>query len=458
MTTVPLPPHTRAPPASGMDAGYTPGPPPDHTAYLWPPAVYDDQAFGHPAQSAGGPGPRGAPYAFSHSVPYASAPGPFSGNPYCSAGALQAFSGPFSSGPASYGPGSVSDAWLQLGDRPPGDTEDERAAQRLQDTRWLRRFSRSRPPHSSRRRPHRSIPAFREALHQTARLVRQLDGCCDTLKRRPPSGGQRDEASGLAVLLLRQLRDRAPGLRASAGAAGRRRTLRLRARTQRLLRRRQAEERRSEREAAISAWRMKRIHEVEEKKKVREKELKLAADAVLCEVRKKQADLKRMQDVLRSLQKLRSLRKEAAFRRGISTEQQCDGQFSIRLEELKSTMKRRAVLYSAEEKALMVMLEGEQEGERQRERDRRVRKETEQQLQRRRSAQCILFGGNALIIAHSCGRQEWDVFLVASDHPNGSTVPGGWIFPEPPSDEAWASALQPAQSGRPPEECVSHCN
>lgn len=49
-----------------------------------------------------------------------------------------------------------------------------------------------------------------------------------------------------------------------------------------------------------------------------EQELKLAADAVLCEVRKKQSDVKRMQDVLRSLEKLRKLRKEAASRKGDS--------------------------------------------------------------------------------------------------------------------------------------------
>jgi len=47
-----------------------------------------------------------------------------------------------------------------------------------------------------------------------------------------------------------------------------------------------------------------------------EQELKLAADSVLCEVRKKQADVKRMQDILRSLEKLRKLRKEAASRKG----------------------------------------------------------------------------------------------------------------------------------------------
>lgn len=50
-----------------------------------------------------------------------------------------------------------------------------------------------------------------------------------------------------------------------------------------------------------------------------ERELKLAADSVLCEVRKKQADVKRMEDVLKSLEKLRRLRKEAASRKGESS-------------------------------------------------------------------------------------------------------------------------------------------
>lgn len=49
-----------------------------------------------------------------------------------------------------------------------------------------------------------------------------------------------------------------------------------------------------------------------------EQELKLAADSVLCEVRRKQADVKRMQDIMRSLEKLRKLRKEAASRKGES--------------------------------------------------------------------------------------------------------------------------------------------
>lgn len=49
---------------------------------------------------------------------------------------------------------------------------------------------------------------------------------------------------------------------------------------------------------------------------IQEQELKAAADGVLSEVRKKQADTKRMVDILRALEKLRKLRKEAAARKG----------------------------------------------------------------------------------------------------------------------------------------------
>lgn len=49
---------------------------------------------------------------------------------------------------------------------------------------------------------------------------------------------------------------------------------------------------------------------------MQERELKLAADAVLSEVRRKQADAKRMLDILKALEKLRKLRKEAASRKG----------------------------------------------------------------------------------------------------------------------------------------------
>lgn len=84
----------------------------------------------------------------------------------------------------------------------------------------------------------------------------------------------------------------------------------------------------------------------------------------------------------------------AVFLAGVSTERECDEAFSSRLEQLRCVMKRRTGIYSAEEKALMVMLEGEQEEERRREQEKQVKKEREKQLQRKRRVDAMLFGGN----------------------------------------------------------------
>lgn len=56
-------------------------------------------------------------------------------------------------------------------------------------------------------------------------------------------------------------------------------------------------------------------------------------------------------------------------------------------------MKKRTAVYSAEEKALKVMLEGEQEEERRRERERHAKKERDKQLQRKHRVDSMLFGG-----------------------------------------------------------------
>lgn len=81
--------------------------------------------------------------------------------------------------------------------------------------------------------------------------------------------------------------------------------------------------------------------------------------------------------------------------KGIGTELQCDEAFSGQLEQLRDVMKRRTELYLAEEKALMVMLEGEQQEERRREQERRFRKERERQLERKRRVDSMLFGGSS---------------------------------------------------------------
>ncbi|XP_045141585.1 programmed cell death protein 7 [Echinops telfairi] len=170
-----------------------------------------------------------------------------------------------------------------------------------------------------------------------------------------------------------------------------RRRLRLRERAREREAAREAEAARAvEREQEIDRWRVKCVQEVEEKK--REQELKAAADGVLSEVRKKQADTKRMVDLLRALEKLRKLRKEAAARKGVSPPASADETFEHHLQRLRKLIKKRSELYEAEERALQVMLEGEQEEERKRELEKKERKEKEKLLLQKREIESKLFG------------------------------------------------------------------
>lgn len=65
-------------------------------------------------------------------------------------------------------------------------------------------------------------------------------------------------------------------------------------------------------------------------------------------------------------------------------------------------MKMRTAVYSAEEKALMVMLEGEQEEERRREQDKLVKHEKEKLIQRKQEVNAMLFGGKILLPVNIC--------------------------------------------------------
>ncbi|KAI3377198.1 hypothetical protein L3Q82_009113, partial [Scortum barcoo] len=447
-----------------------------------------------PVSGAGGfGGPHLAlPYGFDPSVPPPPSgcppPGPFSSMPptapvntYSSRGGFETFSPQYRPQPARYDPGQRHQDYEDFSEPQPARTpsaraEDETDSQRRQDQLWLRRFlqSRDRPPKTSQtpntpKTPHSCVPDLRENLYRAAQLVSQLAQCCQTLRDNLQSDSVWTDSYSQALSVKRELQEQLPALtdsqaldrwRTKLSCIAKRRARRLRARKVLQLEEEQREERMREKEAAIDKWRMQQIHQVEEKKK--ERELKLAADAVLCEVRKKQADVKRMQDILRSLEKLRRLRKEAASRKGIITEAECDEAFSSRLEQLRSVMKKRTAVYSAEEKALMVMLEGEQEEERRREQEKLVKKERERQLQKKHRVDAMLFGDelpadsalqpfreyytqaeSSLHVLLQI-RREWDVFVVAADHPDGSPVPQSWVLPDPPSDQAWASALQTA--------------
>ncbi|XP_068457682.1 programmed cell death protein 7 isoform X2 [Clinocottus analis] len=480
---------------------------PDHAASHWAPARgYEGHPYGFrcdfPAPSHGGAGFGGPPpFGFDPSVPpppFGCPPGRF---PSAAAAAPQypfntstfdPFSPQFRPGPqtARYDsdPGQNQQREYEdfsgrggalLGradrDRGPGAAtrpEDETALQRRKDLQWIRRFLQGRdktpaaPQTQQQPPPSSSAPDPRAALYRAAELVSRLAESCEALGNSVEDQGVWADSYRMALNVKTELQGELDTLgdgarvarwRAKLARVAKRRARRLRARKELLVEEQLRQDRIAEKEAAINTWRLQQVQRVQEKKK--EQELKLAADAVLCEVRKKQADVKRMQDILKSLEKLRRLRKEAAARKGIDTEQQCDEAFSSRLERLRCVMKKRTAVYSAEEKALMVMLEGEQEEERRREQEKRMKKERERHLQRKRRATAMLFGedlpaGSPLqpfrefytqaersLHAMLQIRSGWDTFVVPGDHPDGSAVPEGWILPDAPSDPSWSSAL-----------------
>ncbi|KAJ3593008.1 hypothetical protein NHX12_005346 [Muraenolepis orangiensis] len=342
---------------------------------------------------------------------------------------------------------------------------DDGAIQRRQDEQWIRQFLHRRrtaatkiPEKSERTASQPSLAQFRETLYGAVHLVSKLSLTCDTMKQH-----LEDESVWAGLYLQAQdvkkeLQEKLTFLKGCDDLEGlKSRLLHISKRRARLKRRKLAkreelaEDRFAEKEAAIDAWRMKRIHA--------ERELKLAADSVLCEVRKKQTDVKRMQDILRSLEKLRKLRKEAASRKGIFPGEDSEHEFGGQLERLRALIRTRTAVYAVEERALRVMLEGEQEEERQRDLEKRQQKERERRLQKKREVDAMLFGDEVpadprqqpfreyytqaerSLPALVQIRSEWDMFLVPTDQAESSTVPQGWVLPEPPSDNAWASAL-----------------
>lgn len=305
---------------------------------------------------------------------------------------------------------------------------------------------------------------FRETLYGALRLVSKLSLACDALKHHLEDQSEWDALYLQAEDMKKELQEKLELLKSCGQLEGLKSKLlhvskrRARLKRRKLVKREElAEDRFAEKDAAIDQWRMKRIRAGEEKK--REQELKLEADSVLCEVRKKQADVKRMQDILRSLEKLRKLRKEAASRKGICPDEASEQAFGGHLDRLRALICTRTAVYAAEEKALRVMLESEQEEERRRELERRRKKELDKQRQKKREVDDMLFGDKVpadprqqpfreyytqaerSLLALLQIRGEWDVFLVPPDQAGSSAVPQGWVLPEAPSDNAWASAL-----------------
>ncbi|XP_056134970.1 programmed cell death protein 7 [Lampris incognitus] len=368
--------------------------------------------------------------------------------------------------------------WVQDSSHDPvkaADTQsvDEKPVQRRQDEQWIKRFLQKKASKiQEQREPYSKIsaPQVRDLLHGAFHLVSKLSLACEILKQNLENESVWADSYRMALSVKRELQDNLKVLddhecldyfKRKLACIGKRRA---RQHKRKLLQMEDesVERKIAEKEAVIDKWRMKQIHEVEEKK--REQELKVAADSVLCEVRKKQADVKRMQDILRSLEKLRKLRKEAASRKGIFPDKELDTMFIGQLDKLKTLIGKRTSVYLAEENALRVMLEGEQEEERKKDLEKRNNKEKERQLQRKKEIETMLFGvemhadhllrpfreyytqAEYSLPALLQIRREWDVFLTPVDHPDGTEIPQVWVIPEAPSDRAWASALDEAES------------
>ncbi|KAM5171871.1 programmed cell death protein 7 [Mantella aurantiaca] len=320
-----------------------------------------------------------------------------------------------------------------------------------------------------------SIPEARNLIYGALTLVSQLSSLCHCLENNKEEGPSwaRDyeKAKDLKVDLAKRIKElEKPGfiqcVKMKLDRIHKKRLRWQRRRQSKEEEEKEAAERVAEREAKIDSWRMQHIQKVEEKKK--ERELKAAADSVLGEVRRKQADAKKMLDVLKSLEKLRKLRKEAAARKGVSPPPSADETFKNHITRLRSMIHKRMALYDAEERALRVILEGEQEEERQREKDKRLRKQREKFLQKQRELDSILFGDDEPLPGHHPLqpfrqyflqaeqsvvslvqiRREWDRFLAPPDHPDASSIPRGWVLPMPPSSETWATALKQIESIR----------
>lgn len=300
-----------------------PGPAqPDHVGPGWTPspAYYGHQGYGYnfasPPPGAGGfGGPRFVPpYGFDPSVPPPHFGGPPPGHmmppaPVNTYGITGAFPPSFRAGAPGRDFQSVSDSGQtrqqDYGDiwergapllphpagqddgRRPGTTtlpEDEATVQRRQDTEWITRFLQkrakaSKSPQTQRQPSDRScVPAVRDALYGAAVLVSALEESCESLKHNVENDCVWTDSYLTALNMKKELQEKLTllgdgeclkQLKTKLSRVSRRRAQRLRASKVLQMEEKQRQEDMLEKEAAIDKWRMKKIHEVEEKKRVR---------------------------------------------------------------------------------------------------------------------------------------------------------------------------------------------
>lgn len=207
--------------------------------------------------------------------------------------------------------------------------------------------------------------------------------------------------------------------------------------------------------------RLKKIHDKYGNKR-QQKELKKIADKVLGEIRKKTQDITRATDLLKNLTKLRKLRKDRLLQQGVNTKPESDADFDDKVQDCLDVVKKQKKVYTAENKALQVMLDTEQEENKEKEREKIQQILRSQEIKRQKKVDRLLFGESepvdmndpmfmfsqyydqAQVSVESLLqiRCDWDRFIVLEGTPGGNRIPDGFVLPEKPSSAKWASALK----------------
>lgn len=170
----------------------------------------------------------------------------------------------------------------------PLDTQplDEESIQRTQDEQWLKRFLKNRektpmtPKDPKQMRAKPSVTHIRDNLYGAVQLVSKLSVACETLKLNLENDSVWADSYAKALSLKNELQEKlkvfsdskcVDDTKKKIACIGKRRARQRRRKLAQIEEKQMEDERLAEREAAIDKWRMKRIHEVEEKKRVSER-------------------------------------------------------------------------------------------------------------------------------------------------------------------------------------------
>ncbi|XP_076105101.1 uncharacterized protein LOC143073438 isoform X2 [Mytilus galloprovincialis] len=137
--------------------------------------------------------------------------------------------------------------------------------------------------------------------------------------------------------------------------------------------------------------RLKKVHDKYGNKR-QQKELKQIADKVLGEIRKKTQDITRATDLLKNLTKLRKLRKDRLLQQGVNTKPESDADFEDKVQDCLDVVKTQKKVYTAENKALQVMLDIEQEENKEKEREKLQQILRSLEIKRQKKDDQLLFG------------------------------------------------------------------